>query len=109
MKKKTSLSSQLPLKDICSIIRSCRKNNVLSLKYQGLELVLKDDGETTVGFTPLPEIKNPRPDQVEPDTYEHNVEKFGSELETLNLTDPEAFEDQIMAGMLDGNERPTDA
>lgn len=86
------------LKELCFIIRTCRKNNVLEFKYNGLEVNLsgKTESVTSGPFhvtQPMSDesIKRDRDEEAQSNHYE--------ELEYLKINNPLEYERMIAEEM----------
>ena len=83
-------------RDIISIIKECRKNNVSLIKVEGLELTFQSDSHVDpaeVSPATIPFLETPS--TLEADS---NIE---SDLDMLMITDPVAFEIAREEGALD--------
>ncbi len=98
----------LTIKDINALIKTCRKNNVLTLKFEGLELTMVGSGQKEVeveddGFvTVYPDLDDDKIVEVEEKDQEKLItEQLIEEHSQLNINDPEAFESQIRDSLLE--------
>jgi len=85
---------KLPIRDICSIIKTCRKNNVLSLKFEGLELMLGTAETKSITYDVTSEEK---PEFAKDEKEAINDLYNSYELEQLKVNEPEEYE-RLVAG-----------
>lgn len=85
---------ELSLKDLCSIISACRKHDVRSLSYKGLELTLLDLSDTPKSSAKKHAQTSASSNRVSArETY--SDEELFNHLEDLKINDPVEYERRI--------------
>ena len=90
--------ASLTKNDILGIIKACSKNNVESLEIDGLKIEFKK--EPTNQTASWPEAT---PSKVKKDIAETPTDpRLDQELDMLMITDPEAYEQAVNDGAMNG-------
>lgn len=87
----------LNLKDLAALIKTCKKNKVLSLEYEGLKLILSPADKKPIKMNQAQtyvDANKPTP------TIDNGLDREET-LEHLIITDPDRYEKYIQNGDFD--------
>lgn len=90
--------ASLSKNDILNIIKACSKNNVESLKINGLEISFKSEpSDQFAHWQEIPASKIKQDLKIAPPD-----DRLDQALDLLMIEDPEAYEQAVKDGVMDG-------